>query len=199
MTISHLRFGDKPIKSTYYVKQADFVACHNSAYLKKYNMVEDVKPGGFFLLNCVWNDAELEEHVPGKVKRYIAKNNIQFYTCDAVSAAKEIGLGARRTNSILQAAFFKLANIIPIDKAEEYMKEMIQKSYGKKGQDVVDMNWAAVDAGIKNVHKVEVPASWLDAKDDPAPEKLVGRTEEMSTFLNDILVPMATMNGDDIR
>ncbi len=198
VTISHLRFGDKPIKSTYYVKQADFVACHNSAYLKKYNMVEDVKPGGFFLLNCVWNDAELEEHVPGKVKRYIAKNNIQFYTCDAVSAAKEIGLGARRTNSILQAAFFKLANIIPIDKAEEYMKEMIQKSYGKKGQDVVDMNWAAVDAGIKNVHKVEVPASWLDAKDDPAPEKLVGRTEEMSTFLNDILVPMATMNGDDI-
>lgn len=198
VTISHLRFGDKPIRSTYYVKQANFVACHNAAYIKKYNMVEDVKPGGFFLLNCVWNDAELEEQLPGKVKRYIAKNNIQFYTCDAVSIAKEIGLGARRTNSILQAAFFKLADIIPIADAEKYMKEMIQKSYGKKGQDVVDMNWAAVDAGIKNVHKVEVPASWLDDKDDAEPEKLVGRTEEMSAFLNDILVPMATMNGDNI-
>ena len=198
VTISHLRFGDKPIRSTYYVKQADFVACHNSAYLQKYDMVQDVKPGGFFLLNCVWNDEELEEHIPAKVKRYIAKNNVQFYTCDAVSIAKEIGLGARRTNSILQAAFFKLADIIPIDEAEGYMKEMIKKSYGKKGQNIVDMNCAAVDAGIKNVHKVEVPASWAEAPDDPAPEKLVGRDEEMSTFLNDILVPMATMNGDNI-
>lgn len=198
VTISHLRFGDKPIKSTYYVKQADFVACHNAAYLNKYNMVEDVKPGGFFLLNCVWSDEELEEHVPAKVKRYIAKNNVQFYTCDAVSLAKKIGLGARRTNSILQAAFFKLADIIPIDEAETYMKDMIKKSYGKKGQNVVDMNWAAVDAGISHVHKVNVPADWANAIDDAEPKALVGRDEEMSAFLNDILVPMATMNGDNI-
>ena len=198
VTISHLRFGDKPIKSTYYVKQADFVACHNSAYLQKYDMVQDVKPGGFFLLNCAWSDDELEEHIPGKVKRYIAQNNVQFYTCDAVKLAKEIGLGAKRTNSILQAAFFKLADIIPIDEAEGYMKDMIKKSYGKKGQNIVDMNWAAVDAGLENVHKVEVPASWADAPDDAAPAKLVGRDEEMSTFLNDVLVPMATMNGDNI-
>ena len=112
ITISHLRFGDEPIKSSYYVNQADFVACHNAAYIYKYDMVEDVKPGGFFLLNCVWNDEELEEHLPAKMKRYIAENNIQFYTCDAVDIAKKIGLGARRTNSVLQAAFFKLTDII---------------------------------------------------------------------------------------
>ena len=198
VTISHLRFGDEPIRSTYYVKQADFVACHNSAYLQKYDMVQDVKPGGFFLLNCVWSDDELEEHLPSKVKQYIAKNNVQFYTCDAVSAAKEIGLGARRTNSVLQAAFFKLADIIPIDKAEEYMKEAIKKTYGKKGEKIVSMNIAAVEAGINNVHKVEFPASWATCEDDaPAPE-LVGRDENMSKFLNEILVPMATMNGDNI-
>ncbi len=198
VTISHLRFGDKPIKSTYYVMQADFVACHNSAYLQKYDMVQDVKKGGSFLLNCVWNDEELEEHIPGQVKRYIAQNDINFYTCDAVSLAKEIGLGAKRTNSILQAAFFKIADIIPIDDAVGYMKEMIQKSYGKKGQNIVDMNWAAVDAGITNVHKVEVPASWAEAEDDPAPAAMVGRDEDMSKFLNDVLVPMATMRGDSI-
>jgi pyruvate-ferredoxin/flavodoxin oxidoreductase len=198
VTISHLRFGDEPIRSTYYVKQADFVACHNSAYLQKYDMVQDVKPGGFFLLNCVWSDDELEEHLPSKVKQYIAKNNVQFYTCDAVSAAKEIGLGARRTNSVLQAAFFKLADIIPIDKAEEYMKEAIKKTYGKKGEKIVSMNIAAVEAGINNVHKVEYPASWATCEDDAPAPKLVGRDENMSKFLNDILVPMATMNGDNI-
>ncbi len=149
VTISHLRFGDSPIKSTYYVKQADFVACHNSAYLTKYEMVEDVKPGGFFLLNCVWNDEELEEHIPGKVKRYIANNNIQFYTCDAVKIAKEVGLGARRTNSVLQAAFFKLSQILPIDDAEKFMKDAIVKTYKKKGQNIVDMNSAAVEQASK--------------------------------------------------
>ena len=198
VTISHLRFGDKPIKSTYYVKQADFVACHNSAYLQKYDMVQDVKPGGFFLLNCVWKDDELDDHLPAKVKRYIAKNNVQFYTCDAVSIAKEIGLGARRTNSVLQAAFFKLADIIPIAEAEGYMKDAIKKTYGKKGDKIVNMNIAAVEAGINNVHKVEVPAEWATCPDDPAAVKLVGRDDKMTTFLNDILVPMATMNGDNI-
>ncbi len=198
VTISHLRFGDKPIKSSYYVKQADFVACHAPAYLKKYDMVQDVKPGGFFLLNCPWTDDELEEHIPGQVKRYIAQNNVKFYTCDAVSIAKEIGLGARRTNSVLQAAFFKLANIIPIDEAVGYMKDAIIKTYSKKGQNIVDMNIAAIDAGVNNVHEVKVPAHWADAVDDPAPEKLVGRNEEQTAYVNDILVPTNTLRGDAV-
>ena len=198
VTISHLRFGDEPIKSTYYVKQADFVACHNSAYLYKYEMVQDVKPGGFFLLNCVWNDEELEEHLPGQVKRYIAQNNVQFYTCDAVSLAKEIGLGARRTNSILQAAFFKLANIIPIDEAVGYMKDAIKKTYGRKGQNIVDMNCAAVDAGITHVHKVEVPESWKTVEDDAPAPALVGRDQLHTEFLNDILVPTGNLTADNV-
>ena len=198
VTISHLRFGDEPIKSTYYVKQADFVACHNAAYLDRYEMVQDVKPGGFFLLNCVWDDAELEEHLPAEVKRYIAKNNIQFYTCDAVSIAKEIGLGARRTNTVLQAAFFKLADIIPLEEAVGHMKKAIENTYGKKGADIVAMNHAAVDAGINNVHKVEVPASWADAPDDPPKAKMVGRDEVHTNYLNDILVPTNTLTGDNV-
>ena len=196
VTISHLRFGNEPIKSTYYIKQADFVACHNSAYLYKYEMVQDVKPGGFFLLNCVWSDEELEEKLPGQVKRYIAQNNVQFYTCDAVSMAKEIGLGARRTNSILQAAFFKLADIIPIKEAEGYMKEAIEKTYKKKGQDIVDMNCKAVDAGLNNIHKVEVPESWKTAEDDAPAAKLEGRDKLHTDFLNDILVPTANLTAD---
>lgn len=198
VTISHLRFGDKPIKSTYYVKQADFVGCHNAAYLKKYDMVQDVKPGGAFLLNCTWSDEELEEHVPGKVKRYIAQNDVNFYTCDAVDIAKSVGLGARRTNSVLQAAFFKIADIIQVDEAEKYMKEMISKTYGRKGEKVVNMNHAAVDGGLKNVHKVNVPESWKDAKDDEPEPKMIGRDEKMTDFLNDVLVPMANMDGDSI-
>ena len=196
VTISHLRFGDEPIKSTYYIKQADFVACHNAAYLDRYEMVQDVKPGGFFLLNCVWNDAELEEHLPAEVKRYIAKNNIQFYTCDAVSIAKEIGLGARRTNTVLQAAFFKLADIIPLDEVVGHMKKAIENTYGKKGADIVAMNHAAVDAGINNVHKVEVPAAWADAPDDAPKSKMVGRDAVHTNYLNDILVPTNTLTGD---
>ena len=198
VTISHLRFGDQPIKSSYYVKQADFVACHNAAYLDRYDMVQDVKPGGYFLLNCVWNDAELEEHLPAKVKRYIAKNDIQFYTCDAVSIAKEIGLGARRTNTVLQAAFFKLADVIPLEEAVGHMKDAIEKTYSKKGADIVAMNMAAVDAGINNVHKVEVPASWADAPDDAPRAKMVGRDEVHTNYLNDILVPTNTMAGDAV-
>ena len=198
VTISHLRFGDEPIKSTYYIKQADFVACHNSAYLYKYEMVQDVKPGGFFLLNCVWNDDELEEHLPGQVKRYIAQNNVQFYTCDAVSLAKEIGLGARRTNSILQAAFFKLADIIPIDEAVGYMKDAIKKTYGRKGQNIVDMNCAAVDAGITHVHKVEVPESWKTIEDDAPAPALIGRDQLHTDFLNDILVPTGNLAADHV-
>lgn len=198
VTISHLRFGDEPIKSTYYVKQADFVACHNSAYLYRYEMVEDVKPGGFFLLNCVWSDEELEKHLPAKVKRYIAQNDIQFYTCDAVSIAKKVGLGARRTNSVLQAAFFKLANIIPIDDAVGYMKDAIRKTYGAKGENIVNMNLAAVDAGITHVHKVEVPASWAEAVDEAPAPALVGRDRLHTDYLNKVLIPTNTLTGDSV-
>ena len=198
VTISHLRFGDKPIKSTYYIKQADFVACHNSAYLQKYNIVQDVFPGGTFLLNCTWSDEELDENLPAKVKRYIAENNVQFYTCDAVSIAKEIGLGARRTNSVLQAAFFKLANIIPIKDAERYMKEAIEHTYALKGEAIVNMNNAAVDAGLTNIHKVEVPESWKDAEGELTVPVHEGRDKYMTDFLNDIVTPMGAMDGDSI-
>ena len=198
VTISHLRFGHEPIRSTYYVKQADFVACHNDAYLYKYELVQDVKPGGFFLLNCTWSDDELEEKLPGQVKRYIAQNNVQFYTCDAVSLAKEIGLGARRTNSILQAAFFKLADIIPIDEAVGYMKDAIKKTYGRKGQNIVDMNCAAVDAGITHIHKVEVPESWKTVEDDAPAPALIGRDQLHTEFLNDILVPTGNLTADNV-
>ena len=197
VTISHLRFGDKPIKSSYYVKQADFVACHNSSYLTKYEMVQDVKPGGSFLLNCVWSDAELEEHLPAVVKRYIANNNVHFYTCDAVDLAKKVGLGARRTNSVLQAAYFKIAEIIDINDAVGYMKDAIVKTYSKKGQNIVDMNCAAIDGGVESVHEVTVPESWKTAPDDPAPEKLVGRDDFHTKYLNDILVPTNTLTGDN--
>ena len=197
VTISHLRFGDKPIKSSYYVKQADFVACHNSAYLTKYEMVQDVKPGGSFLLNCVWSDEELEEHLPATVKRYIANNDIHFYTCDAVDLAKKVGLGARRTNSVLQAAYFKIAKIIDINEAVSYMKDAIVKTYSKKGQNIVDMNCAAVDGGVESVHEVQVPEHWRNVPDDPAPAKLVGRDAFHTNYLNDILVPTNTLTGDN--
>ncbi len=197
VTISHLRFGDKPIKSSYYVKQADFVACHNSSYLTKYEMVQDVKPGGSFLLNCTWNDDELEEHLPASVKRYIADNNINFYTCDAVDIAKKVGLGARRTNSVLQAAYFRIAGIIDIDDAVSYMKDAVVKTYSKKGQNIVDMNCAAIDSGVASVHKVNVPEKWKNAPEDPAPEKLIGRDEFHTNYLNDILVPTNRLAGDN--
>ena len=197
ITISHLRFGDKPIKSTYYVKQADFVACHNPSYLNKYNMVEDVKKGGIFLLNCSWSDEELEKHLPAHVKKYIASNNIQFYTCDAVTIARELGLGGR-TNTVLQAAFFKLADIIPIDKAAVYMKEAIKKTYGNKGEKVVNMNCAAVDAGIANVVKVEVPESWKNASDSSRKQRIKGRDKALTDYVENILMPTNAMDGDSI-
>ena len=197
VTISHLRFGDEPIRSTYYVKQADFVACHKPAYLNRYYMVEDVKKGGTFLLNCPWTDDELDEKLPANVKRYIAQNDVQFYTCDAVSIAKELGLG-NRTNTVLQAAFFKLADILPIDDAVKYMKEAIEKTYGAKGQNIVDMNCAAVDAGISSVHKVEVPASWADAEGDLVRTKAVGRDEFVTDYVNEVLKPTNGMYGDDV-
>ena len=197
ITISHLRFGDRPIKSTYYVKQADFVACHNPSYLNKYNMVEDVKKGGIFLLNCSWSDEDLEKHLPAHVKKYIASNDIQFYTCDAVTIARELGLGGR-TNTVLQAAFFKLADIIPIDKAAVYMKEAIRKTYGNKGEKVVNMNCAAVDAGIANVVKVDVPAAWKNASDSSRKQRIKGRDKALTDYVENILMPTNAMNGDSI-
>ncbi len=164
VTISHLRFGKKPIKSTYYVTKADFVACHAPSYMEKYDIVQDVKPGGTFLLNCAWDVKELGRQLPPAAKRYLAKNNIKFYTCDAIHKARELGLGGR-TNMILQAAFFKLANIIPLDDAVRYMKEAITATYGHKGAKVVSMNEAAVDAGLAILKEIKIPTDWADAAD----------------------------------
>lgn len=197
VTISHLRFGDEPIKSTYYVKQADFVACHKAAYLHRYYMVEDVKKGGKFLLNCSWKDEELDEKLPGNVKRYIAQNDVRFFICDAVTIAKELGL-KNRTNSVLQAAFFKLADILPIEDARKYMKEAIKKTYGRKGQNVVDMNCAAVDAGIDNVREVKVPAEWAVAEGGLDRIEAVGRDKLHTDYINNILKPTNGMYGDDV-
>ena len=197
ITISHLRFGDNPIRSPYYINQADFVACHNPSYvIKGYKMVQDVKPGGIFMINCQWSDEELNEHMPAEAKQYIAKNNIQLYTINAIDKAIEIGMG-KRTNTILQSAFFKLANVMPIDKAVEYMKAAAKKSYSKKGDAVVEMNYKAIDAGVDAVHKVEVPADWATATDE---KKVVERSGRPATvkMVNELLDPIGLMDGDSL-
>ncbi len=162
ITVSHLRFGKNPIKSTYLINKADFVACHNPSYVNKYDMVSDLKKGGTFLLNTAWTVEELSERLPGDVKRYIANNDIKLYTIDAISVARELGLGGR-VNTILQAAFFKLANIIPVEEAVDYMKQAATKSYGKRGEAIVQMNHGAIDRGVTDVKKVEIPADWKNA------------------------------------
>ena len=197
ITISHLRFGDKPIKSPYYINQADFVACHNPSYVVKgYKMVQDVKPGGIFMINCQWTDEELDKHMPATSKKYIADNNIQLYTINAIDKAIEIGMG-KRTNTILQSAFFKLANIMPIDEAVEYMKAAAKKSYSKKGDAVVEMNYKAIDAGVDAVHKVEVPASWANPEADAPAKDLTGRPEVVK-MVKDLLEPISLMDGDSL-
>lgn len=198
VTISHLRFGDEPIRSTYYVNSADFIACHSAAYMHKYDIVQDVNPGGKFLLNCSWTDEELETHLPDVAKKYIAENNIEFYTCDAVKLANQVGLGSRRTNTVLQAAFFKIANVMPIEAAIEYMKSAIKKSYMNKGEDVVNMNCNAVDAGVTHVHKVVVPERWKDVKVSENKEQLQSERPDLKKYLNDILTTDAAMKGDEI-
>lgn len=165
VTKSHLRFGHSPILSTYYVTMADFVACHNESYMKKYDIVDEIKEGGTFLLNTVWTGEELEKNLPNKAKRILAQRGIRFYTINATNIAEEIGLG-NRTNTVLQAAFFKLANVLPIDQAVEFMKDAITKTYGKKGEKVLSMNYAAVDRGVQGLHEIEVPASWADLPDE---------------------------------
>ena len=197
ITISYLRFGDNPIRSPYYINQADFVACHNPSYVVKgYKMVQDVKPGGIFMINCQWSDEELNQHMPAEAKQYIAKNNIQLYTINAIDKAIEIGMG-KRTNTILQSAFFKLANVMPIDEAVEYMKAAAKKSYSKKGDAVVEMNYKAIDAGVDAVHKVEVPADWATAVDDKKPVERTGRPATVK-MVNELLDPIGKMDGDSL-
>ena len=166
MTKSHLRFGHTPILSTYYVTMADFIACHNQSYISKYDIVNELKEGGTFLLNCNWSDADLESHLPNKVKRLLARRRAKFYVIDANAAAGAIGLG-NRTNSVLQAAFFKLSGVLPVDEAVDYMKAAIRKTYGRKGDEVVNMNCAAVDAGLAGLREVAVPAAWADLAGEP--------------------------------
>lgn len=197
VTISHLRFGKKPIRSTYLVSKADFVACHNPSYVRKYNMVQELKDGGTFLLNCGWNMDEMETHLPGQVKRYLAEHNIKFYTIDGISIGKEIGLGGR-INTILQAAFFKLANIIPVDEAVKYMKDAATATYGKKGEAVVAMNHAAIDRGIADVKEVKVPEHWKNAADEELHTKVTEGRKDVVDFVNNILTPINAQRGNEL-
>ncbi|OUO13804.1 pyruvate:ferredoxin (flavodoxin) oxidoreductase [Flavonifractor sp. An4] len=197
VTISHLRFGDQPIRAPYYINKADFVACHVPAYIVKgFPMVRDVKDGGVFLINCQWSDEELDHHMPAVAKRYIAEHNIQVYTINAIDLAIEIGMG-KRTNTILQSAFFKLAKVMPEAEAIQYMKDAATHSYLKKGQDVVDMNHKAIDAGATAFHKFEVPASWATAEDKPVAEHLEGKAETVK-MVKDIMEPVGRMDGDSL-
>ena len=192
ITVSHLRFGKKPIKSPYLINKADFVACHNQAYVYKYNVLDGLKPNCSFLLNTIWTPEELDEKLPASYKRFIANNNIKFYTLNAVKIAQEIGLGGR-INMIMQSAFFKIANIIPLDDAIKYLKDAVVTSYGRKGQKVVDMNNAAIDKGVESIVKIDVPESWKTAEDAPeAPIK------HASDFVKDIVIPMNRQEGDKL-
>ena len=194
VTVSHLRFGDKPIKSPYYINKADFVACHNPSYITKgFKIVQDVKPGGVFLINCQWDMEELEHHLDASAKRYIAKNNIQLYTIDAIDLAIKVGMG-KRTNTILQSAFFSLAKVMPAEEAIKYMKDAAEHSYAKKGMDVVEKNWNAIDVGANAYKKIDVPASWATAEDDKVDAKLEGRPETVKVVKN-ILNPIGKMDG----
>jgi len=190
-TISHLRFGKKPIQSTYLVDHADYIACHNKSFIYNYDLLKGLKPNGAFVLNCPWKPEELDKELPASLRRHIAKNNINFHIIDAVSIASEIGLGGR-INMIMQAAFFKLANVIPIDDAANYLKESIAKTYGKKGQKIVDMNNVAVDRGLESLQKVTIPESWANAESEESP------TVDEPDFIRDIQRPMARNEGDDL-
>ena len=197
VTISHLRFGDEPIRAPYYINKADFVACHVPAYIVKgFPMVRDVKDGGVFLINCQWSDEELDHHMPAVAKRYIAEHNLQVYTINAIDLAIEIGMG-KRTNTILQSAFFKLAKVMPEAEAIGYMKDAATHSYLKKGQDVVDMNHKAIDMGATAFHKFEVPASWKDAKDETVAEHVEGNAATVK-MVKEIMEPVGRMDGDSL-
>ena len=192
ITMSHLRFGDTPIRATYLLDEADYIACHKQSYVYQYDVIKGLRKGGTFVLNTIWSPEEIEEHLPAKLKRYIARNDIQFYTIDAVNIAKEIGLG-NRINMICQSAFFKLADIIPVEDAVGYLKDSIKKTYGKKGDKVVNMNYAAVDKGIDALVKIDVPASWADVADE---EAVVDNNEP--EFIKNILRPMTAVEGNSL-
>ena len=192
VTMSHLRFGKTPIKSTYLLDEADYIACHKPAYIHQYDLLEGLKKGGTFLLNCVWSDEELDEKLPASIKRYIAENNINFYTINAVDVAVKVGLGPTRINMVTQGAFFKLADVIPFDEAVGYIKAAIKKTYGKKGDEIVKMNCDAVDGAIDALHKVDVPASWKDAVDEPVCD--CGKPE----FITKVVEPVNAQRGNKL-
>jgi len=192
ITQSHLRFGREPIRSTYLVKAANFVACHNPSYVDKYDMLSDLKPGGTFLLNCSWSDAELDDKLPAAMRRELANKNVKLYAIDATTIASKIGLG-RRINSVLQAAFFKLTGIIPIDSAVKHMKDAIQSTYGRLGEKIVNMNYESIDAGVKEVREVKVPASWANAKDTSNPDN-----SKLPPFVRDFAMPINALKGETI-
>ena len=197
VTVSHLRFGDKPIRSPYYINKADFVACHNPSYITKhFPIVRDVKPGGVFLINCQWSPEELSKHLAASEKRYIAKNDVQLYTINAIDLAIEIGMG-KRTNTILQSAFFALAKVMPSEQAIQFMKDAATKSYLKKGQDIVDMNHKAIDIGATAYQKIDVPADWADAQDEADTRELQGRPEVVK-MVKDVMEPIGRMDGDSL-
>ena len=196
LTVSHLRFGDTPIKSTYYISKADFVACHNPSYVDKYEIVEDLKEGGSFLLNCAWDVEELSERLPGKMKKILAERKINFYTIDGIKIGKEIGLGGR-INTVLQSAFFKIADIIPAEEAKDLMKAAAKKSYSKKGQAIVDMNYAAIDRGMEDLKKVEIPADWANCTDDSVADVIEGQGA-LVEYVNGILKPVNSYKGNKL-
>ena len=199
VTMSHLRFGHTPIKSTYLIRKADFVACHNPAYVRKYNMVQELVDGGTFLLNCPWDKEGLEKHLPGQVKKFIADHNINFYTIDGVKIGIETGMGPTRINTILQSAFFELTGIIPAEKANELMKAAAKATYGRKGEDVVMKNWAAIDAGAKGVHKVEVPESWKNCEDEGLDYAVVSHgRKDVVDFVNNIQSKVNAQEGNNL-
>ena len=192
VTMSHLRFGDTPIRSTYLIDEADYIACHVQAYVNQYDLLKGLKKGGNFVLNTIWNEEEIERKLPAKMKRYIAENEINFYTVNATKIASEIGLG-RRINMIMQSAFFKLAEIIPQEEATEYLKASIKKAYGKKGDKVVNMNYEAVEAGMNSLVKINVPESWKTATEEAKVE-----TKEVTDFVKNIMNPMNALEGDKL-
>lgn len=195
VTISHLRFGKQVIKSPYLINKADFIACHNQSYVDKYNVLDGLKPGGNFLLNCIWTEDELDSKLPAAMKRYLAKNKINFYTIDAVGIAQKLGLGAR-INMIMQAAFFKIADIIPVEDAVAYLKEAVEKSYGHKGEKIVNINNAAIDEGVNSIVKINVPAKWAQAAQGEESECAAAR--EIPAFIEQILIPANRQEGDKL-
>ena len=197
ITVSHLRFGSSPITSTYLINKANFVACHNPSYVTKYDMVQDIVPGGTFLLNCIWSPEELDKQLPAKMKKYIAENNINFYTINGIKIAEEVGLPGR-ASTILQSAFFTIANIIPVDKAIELMKKAVVKKFSKKGEAIVNANCNGIDRGSKEIVKIDVPESWKNAVDEEKELVIPTNRPEMKDFVKNILHPIDHLHGDDL-